>query len=108
MKSRVFLAIAAFAVFTTYTVMVALDHGLTGFIGDVALAGGWGTQVFLDLIVALVLFSGFMWTDARKRGIPPLPYLIAILTCGSVGALAYLVHRSLKSANTPTPQTATA
>jgi len=95
MKLRGFLLIAVFAAFTIYTTIVVIDHGYTGFL-ELALAGGWGAQMFIDLVIALLLFSIWMFPDARERGIPPVPYFLLILFTGSVGALAYLVHRMLK------------
>lgn len=95
MKIRLFSLITVFAAFTVYTAVVVVSHGYTGFI-ELAFAGGWGAQVFLDLCIALVLFTFWMVPDARSRDIPFVPYVVAILTTGSVGALAYLVHRTLK------------
>ena len=95
MKLRGFLLIAVFAAFTIYTTTVVVEHGYTGFI-ELALAGGWGAQMFIDLVIALLLFSIWMFPDARERGIPAVPYFLLILFTGSVGALAYLVHRTLK------------
>ena len=95
MKLRNFLLFAVFAAFTLYTAIVVMDHGYTGFI-ELALGGGWGAQVFIDLIIALLLFMTWMLPDARERGIPAAPYAILILGAGSIGALAYLVHRTLK------------
>ena len=95
MKSRLFLLLTVFVVFTAYTATVIVDHGYTGFV-DLALAGGWGAQVFVDLVIALTLFLVWMVPDARERGIPFVPYVVAILTTGSIGALAYLVHRTLR------------
>lgn len=97
MKLRLFSIIAAFAAFTIYTAIVVANHGYTGFV-ELALTGGWGAQVFIDLCIALVLFTVWMVPDARERGIPAWPYVVAILTTGSVGALAYLVHRTAKEA----------
>ena len=95
MKSRGFLLIGVFAAFTIYTSIVVVNHGYTGFI-ELAMAGGWGAQMFIDLVIALVLFSIWMFPDARERGIPFWPYFLLILTTGSIGALGYLVHRTLK------------
>ena len=95
MKLRNFLLFAVFAAFTLYTAIVVMDHGYTGFI-ELALGGGWGAQVFIDLVIALLLFMTWMLPDARERGIPAAPYAILILGAGSIGALAYLVHRTLK------------
>ena len=95
MKLRLFSVIAVFAAFSIYTAIVVLNHGYTGFL-ELALTGGWGAQVFIDLCIALVLFTIWMVPDAREHGIPAWPYFLAILTTGSVGALAYLVHRTAK------------
>ena len=96
MKLRLFSVIAVFAAFSTYTAIVVMNHGYTGFL-ELALTGGWGAQVFIDLCIALILFTIWMVPDARERGIPAWPYFLAILTTGSVGALAYLVHRTAKA-----------
>jgi protein-S-isoprenylcysteine O-methyltransferase Ste14 len=101
MKLRTFFVIAVFAAFTIYTTFVVMDYGYTGFI-ELALEGAWGAQMFVDLVIALTLFLIWMVPDAKERGIPWLPYALAILTTGSVGALAYLVHRSLKEDSSAT------
>jgi hypothetical protein len=103
MKLRLFSVIAVFAVFTIYTTLVVLDQGYFGFL-ELAMAGGWGEQVFIDLCIALTLFAIWMVPDARERGIPALPYFLGILTTGSVGALAYLVHRTAKEASLASAQ----
>ena len=95
MKLRLFSLIAVFAAFTIYTAFIVADLGYTGFI-HLALEGGWGGQMFIDLCIALVLFAFWMVPDARARGINPWPYFVAILTTGSIGALAYLSHRTVK------------
>ena len=95
MKLRLFLLTAVFAAFTIYTTVVVVDHGYIGFL-KLAMAGGWGAQVFIDLCIALLLFTFWMVRDARERAIPAAPYVLAVLTTGSVGALAYLVHRTLR------------
>ena len=108
MKLRLFSVITMFAAFTIYTAFVVLDHGYTGFL-ELAMTGGWGAQVFIDLCIALLLFTIWMVPDARERSIPFPPYVVAILTTGSVGALAYLVHRTLKEeSTTPRPARHTA
>jgi hypothetical protein len=57
----------------------------------------WGAQVLLDLVIACSLFLGWMRRDARARGLPVVPYFVATLFLGSIGALAYLVHRGLRA-----------
>lgn len=99
MKLRTFSLVAVFAAFTIYTAFVVFDHGYTGFI-SLAMAGGWGLQIFVDLVIALTLFLIWMVPDARGRRIPAAPYVILVFAAGSIGALAYLVHRALKEGNT--------
>jgi protein-S-isoprenylcysteine O-methyltransferase Ste14 len=96
-KLRLFSVIAVFAAFTIYTSFVVVDQGYFGFL-ELAMTGGWAAQVFIDLCIALILFAFWMVPDARERGIPAWPYFLAVLTTGSVGALAYLVHRTAKEA----------
>lgn len=95
MKLRLFSVLSVFVIFTAYTAVVVMDHGYTGFL-ELAMEGGWGLQMFIDLCIALTLFIVWMLPDARERGLPAVPYVIAILTTGSVGALAYLVHRTAR------------
>lgn len=95
MKLRLFSLIAIFVAFSIYTAIVVVNHGYTGFI-ELALTGGWGAQVFIDLCIALTLFMVWLVPDADERGITAWPYIIGILTTGSVAALAYLVHRTAK------------
>jgi hypothetical protein len=89
---RLFAAITALVLFTTYTLTVMLTDGFLGFI---TLAGRepWGMQLFLDLLLMLALFAIWAQHDAKARGLPRWPYVVLIMTGGSMGALAYLVHR---------------
>lgn len=93
--SRLALALAAFVAFTAYTVSVAAQHSLLGFLSD-HLRGGWSLQVFLDLCVAAASFWVLGVPDARARGIRAWPYVALTPLLGSIAILAYLVHRGLK------------
>jgi len=90
---RLALAGGTFLAFSVFSTFVVLEHGYLGFIHEVMLASDWGLQVFLDLCIALFLFTSWMLKDAKARSIPVWPYLLATLGLGSIGALAYLVHR---------------
>jgi protein-S-isoprenylcysteine O-methyltransferase Ste14 len=105
MKLPLFALIAVFAAFTIYTAFIVADQGYFGFV-ELAMTGGWAAQVFIDLCIALILFALWMFPDARAHGIPPWPYVFAVLTTGSIGALAYLIHRTVKHADALTPRVA--
>ncbi len=92
MKPRSLLALAVFVPFTVYSVWVSIEHGALGFI-PVLSAGGWSTQVFLDLVIAMSVASTVVHRDARARGINPWPWTVAMFTLGSVGLLGYFVAR---------------
>jgi hypothetical protein len=93
--NRLALAPAAFVAFTAYTLSVAIQHSLLGFLSDHA-RGGWPLQVFLDLCVAAASFWVLGVPDARVRGIRAWPYVALTPLLGSIAILAYLVHRGLK------------
>ncbi len=58
----------------------------------------WELQIIIDLTVALTIGVVWMWRDAKKRGVQPLPFLILTLLTGSIGLLIYLIrHRDGKS-----------
>jgi hypothetical protein len=69
-------------------------HGYVGLF-EAAVATPAGIQVFFDLVIALSLFSVWMWRDAREQGIAAIPYLLLVGTLGSIGALAYLLRREV-------------
>lgn len=82
--------------FTAFSSWVVAQHGYLGFL---TLAGRepWGLQVLLDLVIACVLVVQWMVRDARSRGLPSAPYVALTLFLGSIGPLAYLVHRGLRA-----------
>ncbi|MCE9573014.1 MAG: DUF2834 domain-containing protein [Deltaproteobacteria bacterium] len=83
---------------------VALSTWLVGtnYTGVFAVAGdrGWGTQIFIDLVIACSIGVGWMLRDAKARGIAAIPYVIATAAFGSMGLLAYLIHRGLAAPRT--------
>jgi len=96
------LVLIGFVVFTLYAVY---HHGYVGIFAQ-GLANSATIQVFLDLTIALGLVLLWLWQDARKQGISPLPYVILTLTLGSIGPLLYLIRRFGKDPHLLTsPQT---
>lgn len=88
------LSVTTFVIFTLYTVTVALNHSIFGFLADHA-RGGWSLQIFLDLVVAACCFWVVAIPDARARGIKYWPYVLLTPFLGSIALLGYFVHRSL-------------
>lgn len=95
MTRNLALALLAFVSFTVFSVSVAIAHGPLGFL-TLALEGGWGLQMLLDIGVALSLASFWIVPDARRHGINPWPFLASTLALGSIGALAYVVYREVR------------
>lgn len=56
-----------------------------------------GLQVLIDRVIALSLVMVWMVGDARSRGITIWPYILATLTLGSFGSLAYLLMRGTEA-----------
>ncbi len=83
------MVLADFAALTGYAVYVS---GLQGFF-DLVLANWATTTVFADLVIALSLVATWMWSDARSRGVSPVPYIALTAMLGSVGPLVYLIRR---------------
>lgn len=93
MKRALVLALVLIP-FTAFSVEVVLGQGFSGLL-SLLRREPWAQQLTLDLVIALTLFSCWMFPDARRRGVSPWPYFAGILALGSIGALGYLIHRSL-------------
>lgn len=91
------IVLVAFSVFTD---ILVYKDGYTGFL-ILAARDNWGLQMLLDVSISIGLFTLWMIPDARRRGITPWPYLIACVGLGSIGALAYLVHRQVRELRAP-------
>ena len=94
--TRLLLAIVALLGFTVYTVIVAVEHDLLGFLASHQ-EGGWALQVFIDLTIATLGFWLLALPDAKRRGITAWPYALAAPLTGSIALLAYLVHREWRA-----------
>ncbi len=95
MTRNLALALVVFVSFTVFSTWVAVEHGPLGFL-TLALEGGWGLQMLLDVGIALGIASFWIVPDARRHGINPWPFLAASVGLGSIGALAYIVYRELR------------
>jgi Terpene cyclase DEP1 len=87
------LLVAIWIAFVTFTIAVLIDYGLVGFI-EAVVDNGAVTQVTIDLVLSIVIALGFIRVDARRMGLPYWPYLLATIASGSIGLIAYLIHRT--------------
>lgn len=89
---RLIVLVVVFIAFTLWSSTIALSHGLLGFL---TLAGRepWAAQMLVDLFLSFFVAWSWLRHDAKERGIPAWPYIAATLTLGSIGTLAYLIHR---------------
>lgn len=84
-----------FVVHSGVTVMALWEQGFLAIFTE-AFSSWTHLQVFSDLGVALVLLSGMMVADARRKGLSVWPFLVVIPALGSFGPLAYWAWRSAK------------
>ncbi len=94
---RLPVLIALFVGFTAWSLTVALADGPLGFL-TLALREKWAAQMLLDLCISLFVAWTWLRVDAKQRGITAWPYQLATLALGSIGVLAYLIHRELRGA----------
>lgn len=90
-KKQIALAVvlADFAALTAY---VTAQYGIVGLYET--LFANWATTLaMVDLVIALAMIVAWMWQDARRRGVNPVPYAVLTLGFGSVGPLLYLIRR---------------
>ena len=87
--------VALLFVLADFSALMAYAVAEHGFVGVFALALANSATIALaaDLAIALTLVAAWMWADARRRGVTPLPYVLLTMTLGSVGPLLYLVRR---------------
>ncbi len=78
--------------FAAGTAYVIYQYGALGWI-PVAFGNPVGILVTVDLFIALSMVLGWVYVDARGRGISPWPYIGLTLATGSVGTLLYLLIR---------------
>jgi hypothetical protein len=96
MNVRAFLLFDVLVAFLVFTLWVIESVGYAGFFAQ-TLASPVGIQLLVDLVISLSLALIWMRGDSKTHGIPFAPYLVLTLVLGSVGLLAYLLHREVRS-----------
>lgn len=91
------LVLAGFGAFTGYAIA---SYGYLGYF-EALLSSLPGAHVGVDAVIALTLVFVWMSIDAKERGLPFWRYAAAGVLFGSVGPLAYLIHRELRASRAP-------
>ncbi|MGB1581875.1 MAG: DUF2834 domain-containing protein [Nevskiales bacterium] len=92
MNKKLWILYIVFIDFVIFTGYVVWQEGYFGFL-EMAMASLWGGQVFIDLVIALLLFLAWMLGDAKTRGVNAWPYVIGTFFLGSIVPLWYLIRR---------------
>ena len=87
------LVLTAFSALTLHAIA---SHGYLGYF-EVLLSSAAGVHITADVVIALTLVFVWMAGDAQERGLPFWRYAVLGLFLGSVGPLAYLIHRELRA-----------
>jgi hypothetical protein len=82
-----------FLAWVAYTVFAFADHGLVGF-GKAVFDNTAVVQVAIDLGFSLAIALFFIYPDAKRKGLPFVPYAVATALTGSIALLAYVLHRT--------------
>jgi hypothetical protein len=100
MSAKLLVLIAVLVGFSAQTAHALVTLGYVGFfeqlLGTLA-----GRQVTVDIVIACGLILFWLVDDARARGRAWLPYVALTLVLGSIGPLAYLIHRELAPGRAP-------
>lgn len=94
MTRRLLIGVTVLVAFVAFSLWVAATHGPLGFLA-LARDEPWALQLLIDLVIGCSFGLGWMWRDARSRGIGCAPFVALTLVCGSIGLLAYFVRREL-------------
>ncbi|HBQ11593.1 MAG TPA: hypothetical protein DEF51_10675 [Myxococcales bacterium] len=91
-----------FAAFTGYTIY---QEGALG-LAEAVTSSWWAGQITLDLCICAFFGCLWVWRDAKKRGLNPLPYVIAVPFTGSLALLVYAIRRQSAPSSAPLGQPA--
>lgn len=92
MKSRLWIlpAVASLA-FSIFTAFVVWRDGFAP-LWQVHLVTGWGQQIGLDLVLAILVGLNLLAPRARRAGVPFVPWCVATILLGSIGLLGLCAH----------------
>jgi len=86
------LLLSVLVMFGALSVVALALEGIGGFVD--AITFNWSSlQIYVDLVVAIVVISVWIYRDARGRGRNPWPWIVVSLIVGMFGPLVYLLTR---------------
>jgi hypothetical protein len=88
-RARIGIGLVLLA-FIDLNAYVLWRYGLVGFL-ELVTANVATIAALVDLTIALLLITAWLWRDAKARGISFFPYAALTAVLGSVGPLLYLV-----------------
>ena len=91
---RLAALVTVFVAFTVWSLSIVAGQGFSP-LAALLTGAPWAQQLFVDLCLALGVAWVWLFQDARRHGIRAWPYVLGTLAAGSIGVLAYLVHREV-------------
>ncbi len=77
--------------FFAWTLYAVLAEGPLGFWTEHS-RNLWGNQIWFDLLLAAGVGLTFLIPEARRSGMRPVPWAIAVICTGSIGLLAMMAR----------------
>ena len=74
-----------------WTIGCIIDTGLLA-VFDAVSASAWANQVWFDLLLAIAVAMAFLVPEARRLGMRPWFWVLAVVLTGSIGVLAMLAR----------------
>ena len=79
--------------FLLLTLKALLEFGYVGTLQQ-GMQNSATQQITLDLIIAGGFGVGWMWHDAKRKGLSFWPFVVLVVPLGSVGFLAYFAYQA--------------
>lgn len=86
--------IATLAAFGALTLVATIADGLPGGAIDAITFNWMSTQIYVDLVIAVVVICVWLYRDAISRGRNPWPWIVAAAIVGMFSPLVYLLLRT--------------
>ena len=80
--------------FSAFSLWAMLDVGYFG-IWAAGFESSGSLQILIDLVIGCAIIATWMISDARARGVNPAPWILAVMTTGTIAILVYLLVREL-------------